>query len=60
VRDFPRDYSGFVLAGRVGVTLLCPGGMSRNFFEGREERFKPAPDAFEKNQLNDPREVRRR
>jgi NAD(P)-dependent dehydrogenase (short-subunit alcohol dehydrogenase family) len=44
-------------AGRIGVTLLCPGGMNTAFFEGRDERFKPAPDAFEKNQLNDPRSV---
>ena len=42
------------LAGRVGVTLLCPGGMNTGFFDGRDEQFKPAPDAFEKNQLNDP------
>lgn len=45
------------LAGRVGVTLLIPGGMNTHFFDGRDERFKPAPDAFEKNQLNDPRNV---
>jgi len=45
------------LAGRVGVTLLIPGGMKTGFFDGRDEQFKPAPDAFEKNQLNDPRNV---
>jgi NAD(P)-dependent dehydrogenase (short-subunit alcohol dehydrogenase family) len=45
------------LAGRVGVTLLIPGGMKTHFFDGRDEQFKPAPDAFEKNQLNDPRHV---
>ncbi len=45
------------LAGRVGVTLLCPGGMKTHFFDGRDEQFKPAPDAFEKNQLNDPANV---
>ena len=45
------------LAGRVGVTLLCPGGMNTGFFNGRDEQFKPAADAFEKNQLNDPRNV---
>jgi NAD(P)-dependent dehydrogenase (short-subunit alcohol dehydrogenase family) len=45
------------LAGRVGVTLVCPGGMNTGFFDGRDEQFKPAPDAFEKNQLNDPRQV---
>lgn len=33
------------LAGRVGVTLLLPGGMDTAFFEGREERYKPPPDA---------------
>jgi NAD(P)-dependent dehydrogenase (short-subunit alcohol dehydrogenase family) len=45
------------LAGRVGVTLLIPGGMKTHFFDGRDEQFKPASDAFEKNQLNDPRNV---
>ncbi len=45
------------LAGRVGVTLLIPGGMNTHFFDGRDPQFKPAPDAFEKNQLNDPRNV---
>ncbi len=45
------------LAGRVGVTLLIPGGMKTHFFDGRDEQFKPAPDAFEKQQLNDPSEV---
>ena len=32
-------------AGRVGVTLLIPGGMQTAFFDGREERYKPPPDA---------------
>ena len=45
------------LAGRVGVTLLIPGGMNTHFFDGRDEQFKPAPDAFQKNQLNDPSNV---
>ncbi len=45
------------LAGRVGVTLLCPGGMNTGFFDGRDEQFKPAADAFEKQQLNDPANV---
>jgi NAD(P)-dependent dehydrogenase (short-subunit alcohol dehydrogenase family) len=45
------------LAGRVGVTLLIPGGMNTHFFDGRDEQFKPATDAFEKNQLNDPSNV---
>lgn len=39
------------LAGRVGVTLLIPGGMSTAFFDGRTEQYKPGPDA----DLNDPR-----
>jgi NAD(P)-dependent dehydrogenase (short-subunit alcohol dehydrogenase family) len=33
------------LAGRVGVTLLMPGGMQTAFFDGREEQYKPGPDA---------------
>jgi NAD(P)-dependent dehydrogenase (short-subunit alcohol dehydrogenase family) len=33
------------LAGRVGVTLLMPGGMETAFFDGREEQYKPGPDA---------------
>jgi NAD(P)-dependent dehydrogenase (short-subunit alcohol dehydrogenase family) len=45
------------LAGRVGVTLLIPGGMNTHFFDGRDEQFKPSADAFEKNQLNDPSNV---
>jgi NAD(P)-dependent dehydrogenase (short-subunit alcohol dehydrogenase family) len=32
-------------AGRVGVTLLMPGGMQTAFFDGREEKYKPPPDA---------------
>lgn len=32
-------------AGRVGVTLLVPGGMQTAFFDGREEQYKPPPDA---------------
>lgn len=40
-------------AGRVGVTLLIPGGMHTGFFEGRDERYKPAPDAV----LNKPEDV---
>jgi NAD(P)-dependent dehydrogenase (short-subunit alcohol dehydrogenase family) len=38
------------LAGTVGVTLLVPGGMRTPFFDGRDEQYKPGPDA----QLNDP------
>jgi NAD(P)-dependent dehydrogenase (short-subunit alcohol dehydrogenase family) len=33
------------LAGRVGVTLLTPGGMHTGFFDGRSEEYRPAPDA---------------
>jgi NAD(P)-dependent dehydrogenase (short-subunit alcohol dehydrogenase family) len=40
-------------AGRVGVTLLVPGGMHTAFFDDRDERYKPAPDA----KLNDPAAV---
>ncbi|WP_127130171.1 SDR family oxidoreductase [Georgenia sp. SYP-B2076] len=38
------------LAGKVGVTLLVPGGMRTPFFDGRTEQYKPGPDA----DLNDP------
>lgn len=41
------------LKGEVGVTLVTPGGMSTAFFDGRDERYKPAPDAV----LADPAEV---
>jgi NAD(P)-dependent dehydrogenase (short-subunit alcohol dehydrogenase family) len=42
-------------AGRVGVTLLVPGGMRTHFFDDRPEAFKPAADQH----LNDPRDVAR-
>jgi NADP-dependent 3-hydroxy acid dehydrogenase YdfG len=42
-------------AGRVGVTLLVPGGMSTSFFDGRDEQFRPPADA----QLNRPEDVAR-
>jgi NAD(P)-dependent dehydrogenase (short-subunit alcohol dehydrogenase family) len=32
-------------AGRIGVTLLMPGGMETAFFDGREEKYKPPADA---------------
>jgi NAD(P)-dependent dehydrogenase (short-subunit alcohol dehydrogenase family) len=32
-------------AGRVGVTLLIPGGMRTHFFDGRPQQYKPGPDA---------------
>lgn len=31
--------------GRVGVTLLTPGGMRTAFFDGRVEQYRPGPDA---------------
>lgn len=40
-------------AGRIGVTLLVPGGMHTPFFDGREEQYKPPPDA----KLNRPEDV---
>jgi len=40
-------------AGRIGVTLLVPGGMRTGFFDGREERYRPPDDA----ELNDPADV---
>jgi NAD(P)-dependent dehydrogenase (short-subunit alcohol dehydrogenase family) len=40
-------------AGRIGVTLLVPGGMHTAFFDGRPEQYKPAPNA----QLNRPEDV---
>jgi NAD(P)-dependent dehydrogenase (short-subunit alcohol dehydrogenase family) len=42
-------------AGRVGVTLLFPGGMRTHFFDDRPDEFKPAPD----QQMNDPMDVAR-
>jgi NAD(P)-dependent dehydrogenase (short-subunit alcohol dehydrogenase family) len=41
------------LAGRVGVTLLIPGGMQTAFFDSRDERYKPPADA----KLNRPEDV---
>lgn len=41
------------LAGRVGVTLLIPGGMATSFFDGRDPQYRPGPDA----DLNDPNNV---
>jgi 2-dehydro-3-deoxy-L-rhamnonate dehydrogenase (NAD+) len=42
-------------AGRIGVTMLVPGGMRTGFFDDRPEEFRPAPD----QQLNDPADVAR-
>ncbi len=33
------------LRGRVGVTMLTPGGMHTAFFDGRDEQYKPPADA---------------
>ncbi|MFF5232182.1 SDR family oxidoreductase [Dactylosporangium sp. NPDC000521] len=41
------------LAGDVGVTLVVPGGMRTKFFDDRDDRYKPGPDAI----LNDPANV---
>jgi NADP-dependent 3-hydroxy acid dehydrogenase YdfG len=41
------------LRGRVGVTMLTPGGMSTAFFDGRTEQYKPPADAV----LADPADV---
>ena len=40
-------------AGRVGVTLLVPGGMHTAFFDSRDDRYKPPADA----KLNRPEDV---
>jgi NAD(P)-dependent dehydrogenase (short-subunit alcohol dehydrogenase family) len=40
-------------AGRVGVTLLVPGGMHTAFFDGRPEQYRPPVDA----KLNRPEDV---
>lgn len=41
--------------GRIGTTMLIPGGMHTHFFDGRDERYKPSPDA----RLNRPEDVAR-
>ncbi|MDA0568036.1 SDR family oxidoreductase [Streptomonospora sp. S1-112] len=43
------------LAGRVGVTLLVPGGMDTHFFDDRPDAYRPGPDA----RLNAPANVAR-
>jgi NAD(P)-dependent dehydrogenase (short-subunit alcohol dehydrogenase family) len=40
-------------AGRIGVTLLIPGGMTTNFFNGRPAAYRPPPDA----QLSRPEDI---
>lgn len=39
--------------GRMGVTMLIPGGMHTAFFDGRDEQYRPPPDA----KLNQPADV---
>jgi len=41
--------------GRIGVTMLVPGGMHTAFFDGRPDQYKPGPDA----RLNHPEDVAR-
>jgi NAD(P)-dependent dehydrogenase (short-subunit alcohol dehydrogenase family) len=41
--------------GRLGTTMLVPGGMHTHFFDGRDEQYKPPPDA----KLNQPADVAR-
>jgi NADP-dependent 3-hydroxy acid dehydrogenase YdfG len=33
------------LKGRVGITMLTPGGMHTAFFDERDEQYKPGADA---------------
>jgi NAD(P)-dependent dehydrogenase (short-subunit alcohol dehydrogenase family) len=39
--------------GRMGVTMLVPGGMHTAFFDGRDQQYMPSPDA----KLNQPQDV---
>jgi NAD(P)-dependent dehydrogenase (short-subunit alcohol dehydrogenase family) len=41
--------------GRIGVTMLVPGGMDTSFFDDRSPEYRPGPDA----QLNRPTDVAR-
>ncbi len=41
------------LQGQIGITMLVPGGMETHFFDGRDEQYKPGPDA----KLNKPENV---
>jgi len=52
VRGFTQALAA-ELAGRVGVTLLIPGGMRTAFFDGRTEQYRPGPDA----DLADPADI---
>ncbi len=39
--------------GKIGVTMLVPGGMATPFFDGRDEQYKPPPDLL----MNEPANV---
>jgi NAD(P)-dependent dehydrogenase (short-subunit alcohol dehydrogenase family) len=52
VVGFTRALSAEV-DGRVGVTLLVPGGMRTAFFDDRPQQYRPGPDA----QLAPPEEI---
>ncbi|MDQ1122615.1 SDR family oxidoreductase [Microbacterium trichothecenolyticum] len=52
VKGFARSLAAET-QGRIGVTTIFPAGMRTRFFEGRDEQYKPGPDAH----LIDPREV---
>ncbi len=41
--------------GRIGTTMLVPGGMHTHFFDGRDPQYMPPPDA----KLNQPADVAR-
>jgi NAD(P)-dependent dehydrogenase (short-subunit alcohol dehydrogenase family) len=41
--------------GRIGTTMLVPGGMHTHFFDGRDPQYLPPPDA----RLNQPQDVAR-
>jgi NADP-dependent 3-hydroxy acid dehydrogenase YdfG len=41
--------------GRISTTMLVPGGMHTNFFDGRDPQYMPPPDA----KLNQPGDVAR-
>ncbi|MBT2212927.1 MULTISPECIES: SDR family oxidoreductase [Actinomadura] len=41
------------LSGRIGVTMVVPGGMDTAFFDDRTDQYKPGPDA----KLNRPEDV---
>jgi NAD(P)-dependent dehydrogenase (short-subunit alcohol dehydrogenase family) len=41
--------------GTIGVTMLIPGGMHTSFFDARDDKYKPPPDA----KLNRPQDVAR-